>query len=783
MIKDDLKSLGFNKNEAAVYAALSALGQVKAGELIKSTGIHRNLVYQALSSLQDKNLVSKSTIGKVAAFQASDPDQLLGLVHEQELTAKRVVEELKKTRKVAEQEIQVLEGADAIRSYRMELARQQTPEDRLHIIGSGGEMFREVMGRQYTPYFELLSRRGGARVLMHPHQTYDQEHASRHGVEIKQLETSSPPAVTIGFMRDEVMFAFYSGVPTVIRMRNQDLADVYRSYFEILWNQTVRVESGWEAMHSSYYGMLDRLDGSGEYYIIGASNGMGAVGADEYHTFYEEMHRERIRRKVTVNMLSFQSHTDEIRERFRRVGDPNLVVSRIRDLAGTAIGIMGIRLYEGKTILEVHGEVPTLITVQDPGIYQGMKQYFDDYWNASVITYRGEEGARRFMADLLSETDVYWIGGNGGIERFHPDVWNWFKKERLAKQIGWYDLIDPGGELSGVQDPDGFYEEPNTYKKVLPSAVASPHVTVIYGDKVANIVWSQESVINVIEDKEVADSQRKYFQYLWDQDVVTRTGMDGAREAFEDIIATLDDGEEVLVMGIFDFDPEFRDFVVDFHKRRARAGKRGRILLNRHATEMHDELKGVSRTQVRYMDQGVVTPTVFLVFGEKVLMTTPGTRTFITVENKEAADAVRTHFETQWGKNTETLIGTEGIKTLFDTVLAERQDVFLLYANGRVLNNDADTYAAFTAERKERGIDIHALAVPEVRDTPFAGIPFKTIKYLSEEFASPMVVWVFGDYVANVLWNVPQTIYLIHDKKTANYYRKHFEALKKIAKP
>lgn len=45
-----------------------------------------------------------------------------------------------------------------------------------------------------------------------------------------------------------------------------------------------------------------------------------------------------------------------------------------------------------------------------------------------------------------------------------------------------------------------------------------------------------------------------------------------------------------------------------------------------------------------------------------------------------------------------------------------------------------------------------------------------------------MVIWIFGNYVAHVLWHEPETIFLIQDAKAAEYYRNYYHALKKIAK-
>ena len=43
MLTEDLKSIGFGKNEADVFVSLQELGKSGAGNIIEKTGLHRNL--------------------------------------------------------------------------------------------------------------------------------------------------------------------------------------------------------------------------------------------------------------------------------------------------------------------------------------------------------------------------------------------------------------------------------------------------------------------------------------------------------------------------------------------------------------------------------------------------------------------------------------------------------------------------------------------------------------------------------------------------------------------
>ncbi|MFH1029971.1 MAG: helix-turn-helix domain-containing protein [bacterium] len=55
-----LEQLRFSRSEARVYAALLDVGATTAGEVIKRSGLHRNIVYECLDKLKDRKLVSQT---------------------------------------------------------------------------------------------------------------------------------------------------------------------------------------------------------------------------------------------------------------------------------------------------------------------------------------------------------------------------------------------------------------------------------------------------------------------------------------------------------------------------------------------------------------------------------------------------------------------------------------------------------------------------------------------------------------------------------------------------
>jgi len=60
-----------------------------------------------------------------------------------------------------------------------------------------------------------------------------------------------------------------------------------------------------------------------------------------------------------------------------------------------------------------------------------------------------------------------------------------------------------------------FSEGPQSEYRLIPDNLFNPNTTIIYGDKIAIIIWGRPVYGIIIKNKQVADANRKYFQMLW----------------------------------------------------------------------------------------------------------------------------------------------------------------------------------------------------------------------------------------------------------------------------
>jgi sugar-specific transcriptional regulator TrmB len=131
--------------------------------------------------------------------------------------------------------------------------------------------------------------------------------------------------------------------------------------------------------------------------------------------------------------------------------------------------------------------------------------------------YRGNEAMKALLDEALEHDASYWIGGNSGVENTNLKFWfkHWMER-RVERKHAMYDLVDADSFLEGLKPNDLKKHKAQHYKYcALPKNLSSPMVVVIFGNKVAQILWSNQSFAFVLESKEIKDSFMKYFHHFW----------------------------------------------------------------------------------------------------------------------------------------------------------------------------------------------------------------------------------------------------------------------------
>ena len=133
--------------------------------------------------------------------------------------------------------------------------------------------------------------------------------------------------------------------------------------------------------------------------------------------------------------------------------------------------------------------------------------------------YRGNEALKALLNEALNYDATYWIGGNCGVETCSEEMRLWFKrwtKKRVKLKKLMYDLVDFGTNLEDFKPTDIVKHKQHLYKYcTLPKNLQSPMVMIMFGNKVAQVLWSKQSFAFVLDSKELNKSFMNYFNYFW----------------------------------------------------------------------------------------------------------------------------------------------------------------------------------------------------------------------------------------------------------------------------
>ncbi|MFA6888900.1 MAG: helix-turn-helix domain-containing protein [Candidatus Woesearchaeota archaeon] len=172
------------------------------------------------------------------------------------------------------------------------------------------------------------------------------------------------------------------------------------------------------------------------------------------------------------------------------------------------------------------------------------KKYFKALEPKKIIDYLNEK--REEVSSILPELDVYFktekdettvelIKGKNVMRTIYNDIIKTLKEENQElyamgvdeSKFLEYDKIAIQQYLEKMkkhklkehllskESATTFFEGPQSEYRLLPDHLFNPNPTHIYGNKIALIVWGNPMYGIMINSKQVADANKKYFKLLW----------------------------------------------------------------------------------------------------------------------------------------------------------------------------------------------------------------------------------------------------------------------------
>lgn len=227
-----LKELGLTDNEAKVYLTLLNNGPSAAGTITSKSGIHRRSVYDAIDRLIEKGLVGYMSSNNSKTYEATNPKQLLDIVKRKEDEVKSVIPSLEALYHQTKEKKETLffRGKNGVKSI---FEDQINQKKEIMIIGASSQAYETL--KYYLPHYERarVSKKIKVKIIF-------DEQVRKEKLKIPLSETrflkqgfSGPTATNI--YGDSVALIIWTENPYAILIKDKDIAESYKTYFEIMW--------------------------------------------------------------------------------------------------------------------------------------------------------------------------------------------------------------------------------------------------------------------------------------------------------------------------------------------------------------------------------------------------------------------------------------------------------------------------------------------------------------------------------------------------------------------
>jgi len=247
-IKSYLKNLNYPNNEIRVYLALLEIQNSNVGPLIKKTGLHRQIVYNALEKLAEKKLVTAVVKNNRQHYSIADTDVFLENANQYQKSTKNLVSELKQLQGSIkyQQNLVIYEGVEGLHEMHLKNIKNQPRKTTLNFIGAGGLPWFENMriNNVLKKYEKIRLERGidinlvsfdSKRKEVEQTIKEDINQGPKRGKYYRYIAQDLANPVVTQIWHKKVAMIIYGTPILIIEINNPQVAENFNNYFTALW--------------------------------------------------------------------------------------------------------------------------------------------------------------------------------------------------------------------------------------------------------------------------------------------------------------------------------------------------------------------------------------------------------------------------------------------------------------------------------------------------------------------------------------------------------------------
>ncbi|MBS3092385.1 hypothetical protein J4466_03110 [Candidatus Pacearchaeota archaeon] len=228
MIIESLTQAGLTNNESKVYLALLDLGPSLAGQISRKIGLHRRTVYDTTEMLIKKGIIGYILKNNRRLFQASNPKRFSEILREKQDLILPIVQELslKFAKTIEKEETNFYKGKEGLKN----IFEDQLNYKEVLILGASVKAY-EVL--QF--YFKWYDKTRKTKKIKTRIIAQDRNIKRIPLAEIKYLPEKYENPVSVNIYGDKVAIVLWASEPLAILIKNREIAQGYKNYFELMW--------------------------------------------------------------------------------------------------------------------------------------------------------------------------------------------------------------------------------------------------------------------------------------------------------------------------------------------------------------------------------------------------------------------------------------------------------------------------------------------------------------------------------------------------------------------
>jgi sugar-specific transcriptional regulator TrmB len=242
-----LEKIGLTKSEVQTYLALLDLGSSTTGPIVDKSGAASSKIYEILNRLIRKGLVSYVMKGSTKYFEAASPQRIMAYLKEKEeelIQQEKEIEkllpqlELKKEMSEYKQEATIYKGMRGLETAFLDSLKLLKKGDVWYVYGVPQRT--DKVNYFMVKWSKERGRRGIKMRIMFDEKAKQELQARRENNPISEIrfmhkDISIPAGINIVKDRTIIFPSETQEQPLIIVIDNKEIADSFRSHFELLW--------------------------------------------------------------------------------------------------------------------------------------------------------------------------------------------------------------------------------------------------------------------------------------------------------------------------------------------------------------------------------------------------------------------------------------------------------------------------------------------------------------------------------------------------------------------